>query len=303
MKANNTLTVTDIQHFCMHDGPGIRTTVFLKGCPLHCTWCHNPETVNPKPEIMFAKSKCLMCGACAQVCPLQLHAVGETRTFYREKCTACGRCAKVCAVKALTLSGKEMSADEILSDVMRDAAFYGKSGGITLSGGEPSLQENIIELLEKAKEKGITTCVETCGVFTEEMCGRLIPVTDTFLYDIKDTDAERLHENTGATFSQILENLRKIDAAGKKTVLRCILIPGVNMNDEHIKKLAGIFRELKNCECAEILPYHPYGISKAEQIGKDDVPVFDKPEREEVLKFANKLKDSGVTVKCFGSII
>ena len=159
-----TLKVTEIQRFCMHDGPGIRTTVFFKGCPLRCAWCHNPETQKTAPELLYYPSKCIGCAVCAATCQNGVHRVGEGHTLLRENCTACGVCAENCPTAALSPAGRDMTVEEILSEVARDRAFYGESGGVTLSGGEPFLfGEKILSLIRALHKEGLSVAAETCG--------------------------------------------------------------------------------------------------------------------------------------------
>lgn len=306
MKQNDrsvqTVRITDIQRFCMHDGPGVRTTVFFKGCPLHCRWCHNPETQKGHPEILFSRTQCVSCGACEAICGQSAQRMMPERTFDRSLCVSCGKCASVCPAGALTLSGKTVTVPDILQAVEKDRPFYGKDGGLTVSGGEPTLQADaLLSLLEAAKEARITTALETCGSFPEGLVGPLCRLTDLFLYDIKDTDAVRLKENTGADMGRILANLHKIDDAGCETVLRCILIPEVNMNKAHIRGLSELYQSLNYCRYAELLPYHPYGTSKTERLGMTAQHVYRVPEKAEVLAFAEELRSCGVPVKCFGT--
>ena len=294
--------ITDVQRFCMHDGPGIRTTVFFKGCPLHCAWCHNPETQSGRPQILFTPSSCIRCGTCVNVCPTFSQRTIPVRTFDRAECVSCGTCAMNCPTGALSVSGRRVPIGTLLGQIRKDLAFYGDDGGLTVSGGEPTAQmPALLSLLEEAKNAGISTCLETCGVFPKEQIGALCRVTDLFLYDLKDTDEARLSENTGASLSRILSNLRAIDETGGKTVLRCILIPGVNLNDAHRKEIARIYQSLKHCLYAELLPYHPFGTSKAERIGQKKQPVFGIPDKETVLRFAEELRNDGVRAKCFGT--
>lgn len=303
MSTKNNLLVTEIQRFCMHDGPGLRTVVFLKGCPLRCKWCHNPETQSAGREILFAAQKCIFCGACAAACERSAQKISPKREFVRALCVKCGKCTAACPTGALAAAGREMSVEEILCQVKRDLPFYGEDGGLTVSGGEPTAQPDGLEqLLRAAKAEGISTCLETCGAFSPALLPAILPCTDLFLFDIKDTDAQQLKENTGAVYSHILDNLFRIDQAGKKTVLRCILIPEVNLNDAHLRALAQLYDQLKNVQYIELLPYHPYGTSKSEQIGADEPTVYQTPEREQILQFAAGLKEHGICVKCFGQL-
>lgn len=304
MKTQNEFLVTDIQRFCMHDGPGLRTVVFLNGCPLHCKWCHNPETQNKHSEIEFFRQKCISCHACEGVCASGAQLFSPARKLDRAACVSCGKCAAACPAGALRVSGRKMTADEIINEVKKDMAFYGEDGGITLSGGEPaSYGDGLVSLLRKAKKEGLTTCIETCGVFPSSLVPSLSEYTDTFLYDIKDTDAVRLRENTGADLSLVLDNLREISRTDSKTVLRCILIPGINMNDGHVNALRDIFRSAPNAEYIELLPYHPYGSSKAAAIGKEEPLIYPVPEKNDIIAFGEKLTASGIRVKCFGSML
>ena len=200
------LKVTEIQRFCMHDGPGVRTTVFLKGCPLNCEWCHNPETKKGSAEILFYKNKCIGCKSCVSVCTQNAHEIGNTHEIDRQKCIVCGECAKICPTNAIELSGKDMSVNEILSIIEKDKAFYGKVGGVTLSGGEPLLQkDNALELLSACKNVGLSTVVETCGHVDSEVIKKAVPLVDVFLWDIKDTDSVRHKKHTGVGNELILK--------------------------------------------------------------------------------------------------
>ena len=269
------LPVTDIQRFCMHDGPGVRTVVFLKGCPLRCAWCHNPETQRATPEMLFYASKCIDCGACVSACPTGAHSLRPERRFDRAKCTACGRCAAICCTDAITPAATDKTVEEILATVLRDKAFYGDcgsaTGGITVSGGEPMTHpEGVLTLLAACKEAGITTCVETCGEFSPTYLPGLIQVTDLFLWDVKDTDPARHKAYTGVDNTRILQNLKQADRMGAKTRLRCILVNGVNTVESHYEALAALYRSLRHCEGIELLPYHAYGGSKMIPLGMAD---------------------------------
>lgn len=268
---SHTLPVAEIQRFCMHDGYGVRTVVFLKGCPLRCAWCHNPEMQNPQQEILFYPEKCIFCGACVSACPVSAHSIHPERIFDREKCISCGGCADVCCTTALQVVKKDMTMDDVIEAILRDKAFYGERGGVTISGGEPMLHPNVTTaLLIHAKHEGIHTALETCGYFPTSYIPYLIPVTDLFLYDIKDTNPERHKTYTGVDNALILKNLYEIDQMGGRTRLRCILVDGVNTDISHYQELTRIYQKLTHCEGIELIPYHAYAGSKMLPLGRED---------------------------------
>lgn len=262
------LAVTQIQHFCMHDGPGLRTTVFLKGCPLRCAWCHNPETQKTTAELLYAPAQCIACASCG-VCPRNAHIFTGGHTFDRARCTICGRCASACPSGALKKDSAVYPCEQILTEVLADRPFYGQTGGLTLSGGEPLYQaEGVLELLRAAKKAGISTCVDTSGYFSAEYIPALQECTDLFLWDIKDTDEKRHIAYTGVSNQKIIHNLFAADEAGIPTILRCILVKGVNLNKEHLTALLALFASLKHCRRVEFLPYHSLGSEKYALLGR-----------------------------------
>jgi len=265
------LKVTEIQRFCMHDGPGLRTTVFLKGCPLRCAWCHNPETQKSGGEVLFYPQKCIGCGECVRVCPTHAHTLSAAHVLDRAACRACFACTDACPTGALAACGEEMPISRIIDTVMRDIAFYGERGGVTLSGGEPFAQgPAAVALLRACKEKGLSTAVETCGYAALDVLLAALPFTDLFLWDVKDTDTAGHTRYTGVSNEKILQNLRAVDAAGGKTRLRCILVNGVNTARAHYENVAALACELAHCEGVEFLPYHAYAGSKATFLGGTD---------------------------------
>lgn len=291
------MRVADIQRFCMHDGPGVRTTVFLKGCPLRCAWCHNPETQNNKKELLYYKNKCIGCGACV-VCSQKAHKFSKFHTVERDLCIGCGECAAECPTGALEIVGKDYTLQELFKSIEKDRAFYGESGGLTLSGGEPFMQsEETISLLKLCKENGIHTAVETCGYFNLDILERAVPLTDLFLWDIKDTDSKRHKEYTGVSNEKIIENLILADSLGAKTRIRCILANGINTEEQHYKNIADIVLGLANCEGVELLPYHSFGGAKAVALGKLSIGNDSWiPSKEQIDIAKAHLKQSGIVV-------
>lgn len=266
--------VFDIQKFSIHDGPGIRTTVFLKGCPLKCVWCHNPESQEMKPEISFLPEKCIGCGWCFEVCPNKCHQMVDDKHVYnREQCIVCGKCAERCYTESIEGIGKQMHVDEVIDEVLKDESFYETSnGGMTISGGEPMMQfEFTKELLITAKENEVHTCLDTCGFAPFEKYKQILEYVDIFLYDLKETDSEKHNILTGVPLEMILENLKKLDSEGSQIILRCPLIPGLNDRKEHFENIGKIAESLNNILYISVHPYHPLGVSKNERIGKQSL--------------------------------
>lgn len=274
--------ILNIQRFCTDDGPGIRTTVFLKGCPLSCVWCHNPESQSPRHEILFDPQKCVHCLQCVALCPTGAHKKGANgHEFDRTLCTSCGKCASTYC-NALEHKGESMSADAVLTEVLKDRAFYENSGGgLTLSGGEPLSQVDFcLELLQKAKESGLHVCIETCGHASAEAITALSPFVDVFLFDYKETDPARHKAYTGVDNSRILENLALLDRLGKTVVLRCPIIPGYNDRPDHFKGIADVANTHTHVTEVVVEPYHSLGSAKYTRLGRAytlaNVPTPDK---------------------------
>jgi pyruvate formate lyase activating enzyme len=263
--------VFNIQRFSIQDGPGVRTTVFLKGCPLHCAWCSNPESQNFKPEIVHRDSLCNQCGLCISVCPENAISIREKAlSIDREKCTNCGNCLDVCLPGALKILGKKMSAREVFLEIKKDADFYRNSGGgITASGGEPLAQPDFVAALFKlCQDYGIDTCIETSGCARTEALEKVLPYTSLILYDVKLGDAESHRKWTGVSNEEILKNLDTVIASGVPVTIRVPLIPGVNDSEEELKKIAGIMTA-KKLRRVELLPYHRYGMGKYQQLDRE----------------------------------
>lgn len=288
--------VFDIQRFSIHDGPGIRTIVFLKGCPLSCRWCCNPESQNPHPVLMYQQSSCLHCGKCINVCEVGAISVDNPRFVDRDRCVACGKCADVCPAGALTMKGRKMTVWEVMQVLQKDATTYRRSGGgITLSGGEPLMQSGFaVELLKACHEKGWHTAMETTGFAPKESVERVMPWLDLVLMDIKSPFTEVHEKNTGVPNAKILENAVRISNI-TKTVVRVPTIPGVNADPESIAEIAKIAKTMHNVDTIHILPYHTYGENKYDLLGTD-YPMGDTPPLplEEAEKLKNVVEAAGL---------
>ena len=303
--ADVTGRIFNIQRFCIHDGPGIRTTVFLKGCYLRCLWCHNPESVDFEPSLSWLPSKCVACEACIEACPegalrmVTNKAGNRIAALDRSRCTVAGKCAEVCGPRALEVVGQDVTVAEVMAVVLRDREYYEASGGgLTLSGGDPLYQPEFAEaLLREAKAQGLHCCVETAGYAAWSSVERLIPCTDLFLYDWKESNPQ-LHESfTGKPHGQIRANLVNLHAAGANIVVRCPMIPEYNARQEHLDGIAALARELPNLVGVELLPYHRLGRAKLLRFGIESrMPAsVEPPDRQTVEGWLRHLAREGVT--------
>lgn len=263
--------IFDIQRCSMHDGPGIRTTVFFKGCPLRCLWCHNPESQAFEPELALFQNKCTRCRACEGACPNRAHRFDERgHRLDRAACTLCGRCVEACPSGALKKYGRRASAAQIVDTALKDAAYYAATGGgLTVSGGEPLAQPDFLErVLALAKQKGLNTCVETSGYAPWAHFERVLKWTDLFLYDVKAPPGAH-RALTGGDGDRPLDNLKALMGRGAQVVLRCPIVPGLNDTDQHFAGLAALALAYPALAGIEILPYHDMGRGKALAIGRE----------------------------------
>lgn len=263
-------TVFDIQRFSIHDGPGIRTIVFLKGCPLSCLWCSNPESQKIKPVIMYQSKNCIHCGRCISACKKGAISINNKSYIDREICNACGECANVCPTSALVIKGKKMTVEQLIKELKKDAINYRRSGGgITLSGGEPLVQSDFTrELLKACKAQGWHTAIETTGYTNSETIEEVFPYIDLVLMDIKSTNLELHKEYTGVSNEIILKNAKRISEI-TKMVVRVPLISEFNSREEDILEICKFIKTLKNTDEVHLLPYHTYGENKYELLGRD----------------------------------
>ncbi|MBQ1264289.1 MAG: glycyl-radical enzyme activating protein [Oscillospiraceae bacterium] len=292
--------IFNIQRFSLHDGPGLRTTVFLSGCNLRCRWCHNPESFVPKPIVRFFPIKCIGCGDCLSVCEHAGHiSVDGVHIIDRENCVGCGKCAETCCANALEMSNYRTTTGEVLKTVLLDKPFYKDDGGMTVSGGEPLLQyEFARELFKGAKEAGITTALDTAGAVPFERFEAVLPYVDTFLFDVKCMDPVKPRAATGVDNALIFENLKKLSAAGGNILIRTPVIPNVNDNEENMAQMAAMLAPLKGVQGVELLPYHPLGGGKYESLGLTyPMPDVQPPSKEHMQRLAEVIRLGGVRCK------
>lgn len=287
-----------VQRFSVHDGPGIRTTVFMKGCPLRCWWCQNPDSLNPNPELMFRISRCQTCGKCADSCVVNAITFdGESINIQRTKCNRCFECVLVCSTGALTKVGEYMSVEEVVMEIEKDEIFYRKSnGGVTVSGGEPLSQEVFVtSLLQVCKQKGYQTALDTSGYAPWPVFKKTLEYVDLVLYDIKHMNPKLHKEATGQSNELILNNIRKIPR-DKRVWLRIPLVPGFNDTKENVEKVGELGKEI-GVERVSILPFHKLGEGKYRQLDKQYYGWEVKaPDRVHVREVKKILKRFGLKV-------
>lgn len=284
-------TIFDIQRGSYVDGPGIRTTVFMKGCNLDCAWCHNPESQNAKPQRMFYKNKCVLCGKCVTVCPSGALTFDNGPVPDPEKCTLCGKCALWCPADAISVCGKTMDTETVFREVRKDKAFYETSGGgVTVSGGECMLYPDFVaELLDKCKKDGIDTAVDTAGNVPFGSLEKVIPFTDIFLYDIKCVTPDVHKKFTGVVNNRILDNYKLLISLGKRVIVRVPMTTECNANDEEFPKIAAFLNEYRP-EKVELLPYHALGENKYRAIGREP-EIFHAPSKEDMERFKGMIRE------------
>ena len=273
-------TIFDIQRFALHDGPGIRSVVFLKGCALHCRWCCNPESISPRPQLAHKKRLCTGCLSCTEVCPAGALTAGNGKPAVDYgRCTACGACVAVCPASALSVAGTRRESGELVQELLRDRIYFDTSdGGITLSGGEPLCQRDFtVGILREAKKQGLHTCVETSGSAAPDSYEEAARWTDLFLFDYKLSDEAAFREYTGGVLHTVESNLKRLDRLGCRIILRTLIVPGINDRAEHFRNIVRLQREMPHISGIEVSPLHNFGAQKYRDLGLTVPTLFTAP--------------------------
>ena len=295
--------VFKIQKYSIHDGPGIRTTIFFKGCPLNCWWCHNPESQSITPQMIFWEDRCINCGECSAACSSgAIKIKNGIPVTNKEKCILCGKCVEKCPTLAREIIGKKISAEEVIKEIEKDLIFYEESGGgVTFSGGEPLMQPKFLyDLLRQSKQQGIHTAVDTSGYSDREWLSKISDKTDLFLYDLKFMDSEKHKKYTGVSNKLILENLKLLSLKHSNIIVRIPIIPGINDDDNNILE-TGKFISSLNLKEINLLPYHSMSIAKYRRLGIPYKLSKIKPPTEEKIKDIEiKLKKFNLNIKIGG---
>lgn len=299
-----TAVITDIERFAMHDGTGIRTLVFVKGCPLRCRWCANPETQLPTPQIAQTTARCLGCETCLSLCEAGALTAGpEGIQLTREMCTLCGACVEACPAESLVIIGRRMTPDDVFAEISKDAVFYETSGGgVTLSGGEPLTAPTFARaLLAHCQAAGFHTAVETSGYVTWQAFEAVLPHVNLFLYDVKHMDEARHRQGTGVSNRCILANLARLDETGADIIVRVPLIPDFNDSPHNIRQTAALAAGMPHVRRLDLLPYHRLGTPKYRKLGRD-YPLADlqPPQRSDVERLLAEVQAFGLAATIGG---
>lgn len=288
--------ITDIQRFSLNDGPGIRTTVFLKGCNLHCAWCHNPEAIRMTNELMVYPANCIGCGHCVPVCPSGARSIAAgVLQFDRSRCTACGACAAVCFPGALKMAGRSVSVAEVMGEILQDRAYYADSGGgVTLSGGELFCQAEFADaLIDACRKEKIPVAVETNLNWQFESVRPILEKLDLIMFDVKIFDSVEHKRWTDVENAELLDNARRLDTLNRPLIARTPLIPGATDSAENIRAIAGFLRNFRNLRCYELLNFNPLGESKYRALEEKNPFVSARPLKPEAL---NRLREAAESV-------
>jgi len=290
--------VEKIERYRIHDGPGIRTAVFFMGCPMRCAWCSNPETWELKKVLLYMEENCEHCFTCVTACPEKaLEAGGDALLIDRAKCTSCGACSEICPTGALSIVGEWLSVDEVAEEIVKDRPFYDSSGGgVTLTGGEPTMQAVFLEeLCRRLRDEYISIALDTCGLFDMEKFRSVAPHVEYVLFDIKAVDPSLHQVYTGVGNAKIMSNLRELDHMGKKIILRMIIIPGINDSREELEKKLAMSENLRNVVRVDILPYHTLGQGKYPALGMEySMPESEDAKPDFLQDIRSRFEDRGI---------
>ncbi len=291
-------TICDLKRLSVHDGPGIRTTIFFKGCSLHCLWCHNPESIDPRPELGFLMHLCKNCGKCAKICDCHSFSEG-IHSIDRNRCVGCGKCVTACSEEALTFYGQKLTVEKCADLIVEDKSFYDHSGGgATVSGGEPLLQSDFVAaLFAMLRHDGVHTAVDTCGNVPWTAFEKVLPNTDLFLYDFKHADSEIHKKLIGCGNELILANLHRLSESGKTIEIRMPLIPTLNMDEPALHAAGNFLGHLPQLSRVKLLSYHALARNKYSTIGKTDtMPCVESPSIAELQAAAEILSSYGLKI-------